>query len=61
LLKDVKIELARRINIFPEPIQNLDSESIDARSMLTAVVARGLNQKYKDKSSAFKNRKCKDF
>ena len=61
VLKDVKIELARRINIFPEPIQNLDSESIDARSMLTAVVARGLNKNIKINLQLLKIENAKTF
>jgi Ion channel. len=61
VLKDVKIELAKRINIFPEPIQNLDSESIDARSMLTAVVARGLNKNIKINLQLLKIENAKTF
>lgn len=47
ILKDVKIENAKQINILPELIHGLDQESIDARSMLTAVIARGLNKNIK--------------
>ncbi len=47
ILKDVKIEMAKQINILPEPVHGLDAESIDARSILTAVVARGLNKNIK--------------
>ncbi len=43
-LKEAKVENAREIIILPEIIHNLDQESIDARSMLTAVIARSLNK-----------------
>lgn len=61
VLKDVKIELARQINIFPELFHDLDAESIDARSILTAVVARGLNKDIKINLQLLKIENAKTF
>lgn len=61
VLKDVKIEFARQINIFPELFHDLDAESIDARSILTAVVARGLNKDIKINLQLLKIENAKTF
>jgi len=61
VLKDVKIEFARQINIFPELFRDLDAESIDARSILTAVVARGLNKNIKINLQLLKIENAKTF
>ncbi len=61
VLKDVKIELAKQINIFPELFHDLDPESIDARSILTAVVARGLNKDIKINLQLLKIENAKTF
>ncbi|MGC9286490.1 MAG: ion channel [Hydrogenobaculum sp.] len=61
VLKDVKIELAKQINIFPELFHDLDAESIDARSILTAVVARGLNKDIKINLQLLKIENAKTF
>ena len=61
VLKDVKIEFARQINIFPELFHDLDAESIDARSILTAVVARGLNKNIKINLQLLKIENAKTF
>ncbi len=61
VLKDIKIEFAKQINIFPELFHDLDAESIDARSILTAVVARGLNKDIKINLQLLKIENAKTF